>query len=346
MNKRVILHIGFWSLLLLLQSYIIADLGNVSYRDFSWAFRLGKAIMEKVGVMILQVAVFYWLFYYWLPGSQKSYSIKSLSTLLTGVLLSIFLHRILIGYLIYPFVYHEIYEGNLFSFSRLLSSIISIYSIVGIAGAIKLIRMRKRQQDREQQLIREKLESELHFLRAQVNPHFFFNTLNNIYGLARKKSDQTAESVMRLSKLMRFILYECTGNRITLEQEVKIIEDYIELEKLRYSERLEVIFEKDIDNLNQAIAPLLLLPFVENSFKHGASETRYQSNININLKLNNHELIFSIKNNKEKEQQTNTKGLGLQNVRRQLELVYPNNHNLTISAEEESFTVFLKINLS
>ncbi len=345
MNWRIILHIGFWGSLLLLQSYITADLGNSSYRDFSWAYRLGKGIAERSGIVLLEAAVFYWLFFSLIPRSQKGFSFKIIIELLAGILLSILWYRSLLGYIIYPFVYEQNYEGPLFSFSRLLSSFIAIYSIVGIAGAIKLIRLRRQQRDREQQLIREKLESELHFLRAQVNPHFFFNTLNNIYGLARKKSDQTPEAVMRLSKLMRFILYECTGNRISIEQEIKIIEDYIELEKLRYNERLKVIFKKNIDQKSQSIAPLLLLPFVENSFKHGASETRFNSKIEINLTLKNYELSFSIKNNKERDLQNNPQGLGLQNVRRQLELVYPNNHELTIHAEEESFSVFLKINL-
>ena len=250
------------------------------------------------------------------------------------------------GYIIYPLVYEQTYEDQLFSISKLLSSFFAVYSIVGLAGAIKLIRTRRRQRDREQQLIREKLESELHFLRAQVNPHFFFNTLNNIYGLARKQSDQTADAVMRLSKLMRFILYECSGDQIPIAKEIKIIEDYIELEKLRYNERLEVNFEKNIDDQNQQIAPLLLLPFVENSFKHGASESRFQSKIDTCLEIKNQDLTFSIKNSKEPDHQKNTEGLGLQNVMRQLELVYPGNFLLEIDDQEKSFSVLLKINLS
>ena len=329
-----------------MQSYITADLGNSSYRDFSWAFRLGKAMAERSGVVLLQAATFYWLFYFFLPRSQKGITIKILLELLLGISVSVLLYRLLLGNFIYPIVYGQTYEGPLFSFSRLLSSFITIYSIVGIAGAIKLVRTRRRQKDREQRLVREKLESELHFLRAQVNPHFFFNTLNNIYGLARKQSNQTAESVMRLSKLMRFILYECTGNQISIEQELKIIEDYIELEKLRYNERLEVFFEKKIDDKNTQIAPLLLLPFVENSFKHGASESRFQSKIEIDLKVENNSLEFFIKNSKEPNLQNNPQGFGLQNVKRQLELVYPNHHELSITEEEKSFSVLLTINLN
>lgn len=346
MKHRILLHIGFWTTLLLLQSYITADLGNVSYKDFSWTFRLGKAMAERFPVVLFLAGVFYWLFYSFLPRSHNRTFVWNLAELSLAVLLSVVLYRLLIAYVIYPFVYEQVYEDRLFSFSRLLSAFITIYSIVGIAGAIKLMRMRGRQRDREQQLIREKLQSELHFLRAQINPHFFFNTLNNIYGLARKQSDQTAEAVMHLSKLMRFILYECTGDRISISREIKIIEDYIELERLRYNERLQVIFEKNIDNENQLIAPLLLLPFVENSYKHGASESRFESKIEIDLRLKNDELTFSIKNNKEPDLQNNPQGLGLQNVRRQLQLVYPDHHELKIIEEEKSFSVFLKINLA
>ena len=345
MNQRILLHIGFWLTLLVLQTYITADLTS-SYRDFSWTFRIGKAASEAIGVVLLQAAIFYWLFYRLIPQFQKGLNFSAVFELILGVSISVLSYRLLLGYIIYPFVYGDNYDGQLFSISKVLFSFIKVYSIVGLAGAIKLFRTRQRQRDREQQLIREKLESELHFLRAQVNPHFFFNTLNNIYGLARKQSDQTADAVMRLSKLMRFILYECSGNQIAIAKEIKILEDYIELEKLRYNDRLEVLFEKKIDNENQQIAPLLLLPFVENSFKHGASESRFQSKIDIQLEIKNQNLTFSIKNSKEPDHQKNTEGLGLQNVKRQLELVYPENYTLEIDDQEKSFSVLLKINLA
>ena len=115
--------------------------------------------------------------------------------------------------------------------------------------------------------MRKKLETELQFLKSQTNPHFLFNTLNNIYALARKKSDSTADAVMKLSKLLRFMLYESQKKFISITDEIQVLDDFIELEKIRYGEKLQLIFNKSIDNESHPIAPLILLPFVENAFK-------------------------------------------------------------------------------
>ena len=344
MYQRIALHIGFWILYLLLSAFITADLGNGSYKEFSWFYRLSIALMEKIGVVIIQALIFYWLFYSLMPRLKRINAFYALE-LIFGIIISVLLYRVLIGYVIYPWVYGDEYKGNLFSVSLQFMSFINIYSFVGIAGAIKLFRSRQKQKNFEQQLIKEKLESELHFLRAQINPHFFFNTLNNIYGLARKNSIHTADVVMRLSKLMRFILYECSSEKIQLVKEIKVLEDYVELEKIRYDNRLTVNFNKKIDNLNQYIAPLLLLPFVENSFKHGASGMRFESQIDIDIVLSDGKLNFSIVNNKDADSIVNQNGLGLQNVKRQLELVYAKEYHLEIKDEANMFRVLLEINL-
>ena len=321
-----------------------ADLGNASYREYSWSYRLGIAIAEKVGIVSIQASIFYWLFYSFLPKNKWKNTLSILE-LIIGVICSVLAYRVWVGYVVYPWVYTDVYPGNPFGLSLLIISFINIYSFVGIAGAIKLIRNRQQQREVEQRLVKEKLESELHFLRAQINPHFFFNTLNNIYGLARKKSEHTADVVMRLSKLMRFILYECTSEQIPIIQEIKVLEDYIELEKIRYDNRLVVTFLKKIDNINQSIAPLLLLPFVENSFKHGASEMRFETQIDIEIILEKQQLEFSILNKKDADISKNEKGLGLKNVKRQLELLYPNVHQLEIKESDNSFEINLKIDL-
>ena len=346
MNQRLWLHIGFWLAYLLLPSYVTADLGNASYKDFSWAYRLWKALLPELMVLPIKMTAFYWLFYRLLPAVQQQWKVQHIPQVIGLVLGSVLLYRLIVGYVVYPVVYETEYSGNPFSLSRQLLSFTDIYSIVGIAGAIHLLRQRQRQKEREQQLIREKLESELHFLRAQINPHFFFNTLNNIYGLARKQSKDTAEVVMRLSKLMRFMLYECSGASIPLSREVKIMEDYIELEKLRYDDRLRVESHCQMDNPEQAIAPLLLLPFVENAFKHGASELRKDGWIRMQLILQNQQLQFRISNNHHGEPAENAKGLGLKNVRRQLELLYPQRHQLQVEKTDTAFTVDLTIQLS
>ena len=198
-----------------------------------------------------------------------------------------------------------------------------------------------------QQLRIEKQQAELNYLKSQTNPHFLFNTLNNIYSLARDKSDLAPESILRLSKILRFMLYETGGEYIAIEQELKIISDYIALEKLRYDDSLRVNFNYDIEDMKQALPPLLLIPLVENAFKHGVSETRNQPFVDIHLSVNKRQLAFVVKNSAEEfPGRRNVKeNIGLSNLRRQLELLYTD-YNLSVQQGESVFTATLKINLA
>jgi two-component system LytT family sensor kinase len=198
-----------------------------------------------------------------------------------------------------------------------------------------------------QQLRIEKQEAELNYLKSQTNPHFLFNTLNNIYSLARDKSDLAPESIMRLSKILRFMLYETGGEFIAIEQELKIISDYIALEKLRYDESLHINFNYDVENMKQAIPPLLLVPLVENAFKHGASETRGRPFVDIHLSVKDRQLALYVKNSSEQLDQDEKvrENIGLSNLKRQLELLYTD-YDLSVQQGESEFTAALKINLA
>jgi len=198
-----------------------------------------------------------------------------------------------------------------------------------------------------QQLRIEKQAAELNYLKSQTNPHFLFNTLNNIYSLARDKNDLAPESILRLSKILRFMLYETGGDYIAIEQELKIIDDYIALEKLRYDESLHINFNYDIEDMKQALPPLLLMPLVENAFKHGASETRSRPFVDIHLSVQKRQLIFIVKNSAEtfSRQEAIKENIGLSNLRRQLELLYTD-FNLSVQQGDAVFTATLKINLA
>jgi len=198
-----------------------------------------------------------------------------------------------------------------------------------------------------QQLRIEKQQAELYYLKSQTNPHFLFNTLNNIYSLAREKSDLTAESVMRLSKILRFMLYETNGDYISVEQEIKVISDYIALEKLRYDDSLSVNYHHDIEDMKQAVPPLLLVPLVENAFKHGISETRIKPFLDVHLSIKNRLLELVVKNSipPASIQENIKENIGLKNLRRQLELLY-NQHDLKLQQDQSTFTAVLKINLA
>lgn len=197
-----------------------------------------------------------------------------------------------------------------------------------------------------QQLQIEKQSAELSYLRSQTNPHFLFNTLNNIYSLARDKSDLAPESILRLSKILRFMLYETGGDYISIEQELKVIGDYIDLEKLRYDETLRINLTHNVEDMKQAIPPLLLMPLVENAFKHGVSETRGNPFVEIHLKVNNRQLKFIVKNSVESFSAGGVKeNIGLSNLRRQLELLY-SKYELSIDPGTSVFTATLQINLA
>jgi two-component system LytT family sensor kinase len=226
--------------------------------------------------------------------------------------------------------------------SQMAFSAGSVFFFMVIRHTYKYIKLQRA----EQQLRIEKQEAELNYLRAQTNPHFLFNTLNNIYSLARDKSDLAPESILRLSKILRFMLYETGGAYISADQELKIIDDFIALEKLRYDESLRVNFNYDVEDMKQALPPLLLIPLVENAFKHGVSETRGHPYVDIHLSIKNRKLEFIVKNSSEHAGEASIKeNIGLSNLRRQLELLYTD-FDLSVQQGGSVFTAILKINLA
>ncbi|RYU93178.1 sensor histidine kinase [Emticicia agri] len=223
---------------------------------------------------------------------------------------------------------------------------LSLFSVI-FFGIIRHFYNHSQLRRKARQLQIEKQEAELNYLKSQTNPHFLFNTLNNIYALARDKSDLAPESILRLSKILRFMLYETSGAYIALEQELKIIDDYIALEQLRYDETLQVNFNYDIENRKQALPPLLLMPLIENAFKHGVSETRSQPFVYVHLSVRNRQLLFNVRNSSEvyADEVAVKENIGLSNLRRQLELLYTD-YKLTVQQSQSVFTAILKINLA
>ena len=191
----------------------------------------------------------------------------------------------------------------------------------------------------------EKLNTELSFLKSQINPHFFFNTLNNIYSLAIVKSEQTAPAVMKLSSIMRYILSETEKDFVPLSNEIEFIKNYIELQQMRLTDKVTVEFNADglVDELQ--ITPLLFIPFVENAFKYGVS-TKEASSIYIKIHASTNTILFEAKNTVVTNAQTHidSTGIGINNAKRRLALLYPNNHELNIFNKNNHFQVSLQIN--
>ncbi|HZE86518.1 MAG TPA: histidine kinase, partial [Puia sp.] len=279
--------------------------------------------------------------------AQRSRIWTNISLLFVAAISTILLIRITDVYFAERVFFNNRLHIPFFDLSGFIFIVIDLGFVSGMAIALRQIGLQLASKEHEKKLIKEKLEAELKFLKNQTNPHFLFNTLNNIYALARKKSDSTADVVMKLSKILRFMLYESGRKFITITEEVRLIEDYIDLERIRYDQRLNIIFHKEIDNEVQQVSPLLLLPFVENAFKHGVSETRFTSFVQIGLKLTDGHLTFNIVNSKAEEigEQPGKEQIGLCNIRRQLELMY-SEYSMEVDNGHNAFKVNLTINLN
>ncbi len=346
--KRFLLHVSFWSLYLLQDlllgiSWIDSAMGKVLH-DKLWWMSFQAVIISLVPKLLLSYYVLQVSAKEILNGSVPLYRIIIKIFIVYSV--SILLYRALSFYYIFPVVYGGVLkQPYLVDIQSVIIAIIDIGFIAGLAATLKFVRIQLGTKEREKILIKEKLEAELKFLRNQTSPHFLLNTLNNIYALARKKSPKTAEVVMRLSELLRFILYDSNVRWIKLNDEIKLLEGYLELEMIRYNERLSVTFDKKTDNELYDITPLILLPFVENAFKHGISETRFESFIHIDLAVKNGVLNFTVENSTEQTDIIHTKNnIGLYNVRRQLELTYKH-FNLDVINGDSTFKTFLKLDL-
>lgn len=219
-----------------------------------------------------------------------------------------------------------------------------MYPIVFTAVAIKLLKYWYTNQKAQQILTQEKLQAELKFLKTQIHPHFLFNTLNNLYALTLKKSDKAPETVLKLSELINYMLYECRSDEVSLSKEIKFIRNYVDIEKMRYGDKLDVDIRVSGEVTDRKIAPLILLPFVENCFKHGAGEDLQQSWVKVTIDSHPDHVVIKVENSKASGNGfVREEGIGIQNVKRRLDLLYPGKHELKIMNGEETFLVILSI---
>ena len=195
-----------------------------------------------------------------------------------------------------------------------------------------------------QNLKAEKSKSELEMLQAQINPHFFFNTLNNLYALTIKNSDKAPEVILKLSEMMRYTIYEGKKDVVPIKDEIEYLSNYIELHKIRYRNKVDIQFNHTVDS-NIEVTPLLFIIFLENAFKHGLEQNHETGYIHMNLEGNPEQIHFRIENNFMPELKTSTTGIGLSNLKRRLDLTYPKKYELNISSENNVYSAELKIKL-
>jgi LytS/YehU family sensor histidine kinase len=239
----------------------------------------------------------------------------------------------------------DIYMSE-FNFSNYYNETRSTLILGVYATLIKFAVQWFKDQKRKSELIMEKQKSELALLKSQINPHFLFNTLNNIYSLVYQKSDSAPSAVLKLSEIMRYTLYEVNVDRVPLKDEIEYIKNYIELQSLRYRNKNIIRTNIQCETDGKYISPMLLISFIENAFKHSDKGNEQQS-ININLLCENGKILFSIENYYKQEGNTakdKNGGIGLANVRRRLDLTYKDNYKLDIKNSENKYSVKLELN--
>lgn len=219
--------------------------------------------------------------------------------------------------------------------------------VCGLFVALNALRNWHSKQLENEQLKRENTNAELQLLKAQIHPHFLFNTLNNIYSFTLTKSPLAAELVQKLSDMLNYMITDCDRMMVPVDKEIQLLNDYVALEKVRYGDRLDIQMHVNGDSKNCMIAPLLMIPFVENSFKHGASLMRGNKWMHLVININYNELEFNISNSKPSQSNSNAtkNGIGLLNVQRRLGLLYPDKHHLKINSTDNTFSVYLEIEL-
>jgi sensor histidine kinase YesM len=293
------------------------------------------------GEMLLTYFVLYHLLpRYILTGRYATFSIIFLaSSFAVGIL-----QRYIAFQIDYPLYYPEALKDSFLYFPKIIKLFVGIYPVVFTALTIKLLKYWYANQQAQQILTKEKLEAELKFLKTQIHPHFLFNTLNNLYALTLKKSEKAPEMVLKLSELINYMLYECTADEVPLAKEIKFIQNYISIEKMRYGDKLEVDIRSSGEIGTSSIAPMIILPFVENCFKHGASEELQQGWVTVQIEASADTILIKVENSKSNnENNHHGTGIGIQNVKRRLSLLYPERHELKILDGKETFLVILTI---
>lgn len=234
--------------------------------------------------------------------------------------------------------------NDILNLGQIISETFKWLAVISMAVAIKLIKSKTELQQKNEQLLLEKRIAELNFLKLQMHPHFLFNTLNTLYSKTIQNSEQAGQVIMQLSNLLRFMLEECNKPMVSLEKEIKVIKDYIELEKLRHGDRLNIMLSIPETSPEILISPLLFLPFIENSFKHSLNNIRGEVFINIELKYNSKALELFVENDHLKKKiNGHSNGQGLANIKRQLELLYENEYKLSIDDHGARYRISLYI---
>lgn len=337
---QTVIHFFFWVGVYYFYIYFLGyGSNNVAYVNRYALFLLPITIVTSY------VFYFYLIPNYLLQNKKKLFLLYTVYTLIISSFFVIV--SILYGY----FLLHDYHNESTLPITKTILTIyLSVYFIVFVVISISLISHNFKSISKNEELktkfFQTQLqlkEQELKYLKMQIHPHFLFNTLNTMYGFALKKSEETPEIILKLSGLLDYILYQVNKPSVLLKDEIQHIENYISLEKIRFQDSLKITFNKPKIAATTFIQPMLLLPFVENAFKHGKRIDGLLS-ITVAIQILNDQLLFDIKNSSEKKEQSEN-GIGLENIKKRLDMLFADQYDLKISEDHQEFNVSLKIPL-
>lgn len=338
---QIILHIIFWCAALLFYTYFF----GFDSTDFSYVLSFSLFLMP-ITIATTYVSIYKLIPDYLITKQYFLFGLYSIYTLIVSsylIVISVF----------YGLVYLSNFEYTHMSpISRNLVFVaIAVYLIVIIVSAFKLLKLNllhsKKTKKLETKILETQLklkEQELNYLKMQIHPHFLFNTLNTMYGFALQKAEETPEMILKLSNLLDYLLYQVDKPFVLLSSEINHIKDYIELEKMRFNDTLNISFNVHHISENLKIAPMLLIPFIENSFKHGSIKSGLLD-IQIDLFAENNNINFNIENT-HAATQPSKKGIGLENIKKRLDMLYKNKYDLKINNKKDRFKVSLQLELN
>ena len=348
---RVRRHLVFWAAWWLFAGFIYS-IGPFS-ANMGYLKNLFRSLTESLAFMPMHIFLTYALIYFVIPRFllKQKYALTIIFVVLSFAVtasLSVLISGIIIGPIRSFYQYHYAYS-NYVSVSFAMAFMAGLrggITVGGLAAAIKLMKHWYVEGQRNLQLQKENTEAQLQILKAQVHPHFLFNTLNNIYSKTQNTSAAASEMIFGLSDILRYMLYECDKPLVPLSQELKMTQEYIDLERVRYGNKLELHAGLPKATEGYFIAPLMILPFIENCFKHGASTILDRPWINLTITIDGDEMAMKLLNGKSQENvQVNGHGIGIENAKKRLALLYPGKHQLTIQEDREVFIVILKLRL-
>ncbi|WP_183575366.1 sensor histidine kinase [Mucilaginibacter sp. X5P1] len=330
---QIFWHVFFWICLISLFLYLGSDDTGLGLKGLLIIFLLYPLI--NIGIFYLNYLVFIPNFW-----DKKRYSSYGILIVLTIIIFGLGKYGVGLYFKQYVLM-HE--KGHIIGFwqyfvGTVFTSLIFLFLSIVLKITTDWFVNERVQRDLENQ----RLSAELSFLKSQINPHFLFNSLNSIYSLAYQRSETTPEAILKLSEIMRYMLYECNDNKVLLTKELQYLQNYIDLQKIRFGKKSYIDFKVTGQVDGQQIVPLLLIAFIENAFKHGVVNDPL-SPIHLLIDVNEDHLHFYIQNKKHNNNRDLMGGIGLNNVKRRLDLLYPGKYSLTINNEEQTYTSELSL---